>query len=277
MIDLNAKALDLRRKIVKTCYLGRAGHIPPSFSALDIMTALYFGGILKYDPKKPGDENRDRFILSKGHAALALYNVLCEAGFFPRSELNTFCKPGTIYGAHPTPHIKGVEAATGALGHGLCFGVGEALSARMNGKNWLTYVITGDGECQEGSNWEAAMAISKFHLTNLIWIIDRNKWQAGGKVSEVMDLEPFADKLKAFGFDVKDIDGHDYDQLIETLKIDRNNLPSKPVAVIANTHKGKGVPFIEDKKEWHSKIPSNDEFAVIIEQLGLTKEEFEAL
>ena len=121
------------------------------------------------------------------------------------------------------------------------------------------------------------MAISKFHLTNLIWIIDRNKWQAGGKVSEVMDLEPFADKLKAFGFDVKDIDGHDYDQLIETLKIDRNNLPSKPVAVIANTHKGKGVPFIEDKKEWHSKIPSNDEFAIIIEQLGLTKEEFEAL
>lgn len=277
MIDLNAKALDLRRKIVKTCYLGRAGHIPPSFSALDIMTALYFGGILKYDPKNPGDENRDRFILSKGHAALALYNVLCEAGFFPRSELNTFCKPGTIYGAHPTPRIKGVEAATGALGHGLCFGVGEALSARMKGKNWLTYVVTGDGECQEGSNWEAAMAISKFHLTNLIWIIDRNKWQAGGKVSEVMDLEPFADKLKAFGFDVKDIDGHDYDQLIETLKIDRNNLPSKPVAVIANTHKGKGVPFISDQKEWHSKIPSDDEFAIIIEQLGLTKEEFEAL
>lgn len=277
MRDLEEKALDLRRKIVKTCYLGRAGHIPPSFSVLDIMTALYFGGILKYDPKNPNDENRDRFILSKGHAALALYNVLCEAGFFPRAELNTFCKPGTIYGAHPTPHIKGVEAATGALGHGLCFGVGEALSARMKGKNWLTYVVTGDGECQEGSNWEAAMAISKFHLTNLIWIIDRNKWQAGGKVAEVMSLEPFAEKLKAFGFDVKNIDGHDYAQLIEALKIDRDHLPLKPIAIIANTHKGKGVPFIEDKKEWHSKIPSNDEFSIIVEQLGLTKEEFEAL
>lgn len=277
MTDLNQKALDLRKKIVKTCWHGRSGHIPPSFSALDIMTALYFGDILRYDPKNPEMENRDRFVLSKGHAALGIYNVLCEAGFFKRDELYTFCKPGTKFGAHPTISIPGVEASTGALGHGLPFAVGEALALRLKKSDSLVYVITGDGECQEGSIWEAAMSIPNFGLTNLIWIIDRNKWQACGKVTETMSLEPLDDKLRAFGFNVASIDGHNYDDLMRTLKIDRSNLPEKPLAVIANTVKGKGVPLIEDKRGWHSKIPNNDEFKIIFEQLGVTPEELERL
>jgi transketolase len=275
--NLNDKALDLRRKIIKTCYFGLAGHIPPSLSALDIMTALYFGNILRYDPKNPQYPDRDRFILSKGHAALALYNVLCDAGFFSRDDLNTFCQPGTIFGAHPTPSIAGVECATGALGHGLPFGVGLALSTRLKKEPHLIYVVTGDGECQEGSIWEAAMSISKFNLINLIWIIDYNKWQATGKVSETMPLTPLHAKLNAFGFDVLSIDGHNYSELLQNLKISRENLPQRPLAIIADTVKGKGIPFIENKREWHSKIPNNEEFKIIVEQLGLTWEEFERL
>jgi len=274
---LETKSLDLRRKIIKTCFLGRAGHIPPSLSALDILTVLYFGGVLRYDASNPNLPDRDRFILSKGHAALAFYNVLCDAGFFKREELNTFCKPGTIFGAHPTPSIAGVECATGALGHGLSFGVGVALSARLKKEPYLTYVITGDGECQEGSIWEAAMSISKYNLTNLIWIIDHNKWQATGKLSETMSLMPLDKKLQAFGFNVLSIDGHNYGELLQSLKISRNNLPGKPLAIIANTIKGKGISMIEGKREWHSKIPNNDEFKMIAEQLNLTWEEFEAL
>jgi transketolase len=241
------------------------------------MTALYFGDILHYDAANPHMPDRDRFILSKGHAALALYNVLCEAGFFKWEELNTFCKPGTIFGSHPTPSIAGVEGATGALGHGLSFGVGIALSARLKKENYLTYVVTGDGECQEGSIWEAAMSIANFNLTNLIWIIDHNKWQATGKISKTMNLNPLDQKLQSFGFEVASINGHDYADLRRALKLDRLHLPSKPLAIIANTVKGKGIPLIEDKKEWHSKIPNTEEFAIIIEELGMTQEEFERL
>jgi transketolase len=277
MIVLKEKACELRRKIIKTCYNGKAGHIPPSLSSLDILVALYFGDILKFDPANPEMSDRDRFILSKGHAALALYNVLCEAGFFEWNNLCTFCKPGSIFGAHPTLAINGVEGATGALGHGLSFGVGIALAAKCKNKEYFTYVLTGDGECQEGSIWEAAMSISKFKLTNLIWIIDHNKYQATGKISEIMPLFLIEEKLRAFGFTVVSINGHDYDDLIHALKINRNNLPEKPIVIIANTIKGKGIPFVENKKEWHSKIPNADEFKIIIEQLGLTWEAFEQL
>jgi transketolase len=274
MRELYEKSFELRKRIVKTCFLGRSGHIPPSLSVLDVLTALYFGGILKYDSKNPFLQDRDRFILSKGHAALALYTVLCDAGFFAKEDLYTFCKPGSIFGAHPTPDIPGVEGATGALGHGLPFGVGIALAARIKKEEYLVYVVTGDGECQEGSIWEAATSIIHFNLNNLIWIVDSNKWQATGKVSNIMNIDPLEEKLKAFGFYTVSIDGHNYKEIIPFLRIDRRQLPSKPLAVIANTIKGKGVSLIEGKKEWHSKIPNDEEFAIIIKQLGLTKEEF---
>ena len=276
MNDLELKSFDLKRKIIKTCFLGRAGHISPSLSVLDIIIALYLNNILKYDNKNPEWEERDRFVLSKGHAALAIYNVLCEAGFFTREELNTFCKPGTIFGAEPTPKIPGIEAATGSLGHGLSYAAGLALAAKIKKQKHLVYVITGDGECQEGSIWEAAMSVSQFKLNNLIWIIDRNKRQKNGKNYEIMELEPFADKLKAFGFMPVSINGHDYKEL-EILRINRNDLPPKPMAVIANTVQGNGIPFLENKSEWHAKVPNNDQFKIIVNELGLTWEEFEKI
>lgn len=277
MTDIEQKAQTIRKEIVKTCYLGRGGHIPPSLSVVDIIIELYFGGILHYNAHNPNWEERDRFILSKGHAALAIYNVLCDAGFFKRNELYTFCKPGTIFGGHPTPRIPGIEAATGALGHGLSFGVGLALSAKKRKEKHLIYVITGDGECEEGSIWEAAMSIGMFGLNNLIWIIDNNEWQATGRVSETMNVEPMEDKMLAFGLNPMTINGHDFAQLHKALMVDRDNLPDRPRVVIAKTVKGKGIPLIENKREWHSKIPSDEEFQVMIKELGMTEEEFDKI
>jgi transketolase len=188
--------------------------------------------------------------------------------------LNTFCKPGSVFGAEPTSSIPGVEGATGSLGHGLSFGVGIALSARLKKKNYITYVLTGDAECQEGCIWEAAMTISQYRLTNLLWIIDFNNRQVNDRVDNIINLNPFDEKLKSFGFNVVFVDGHNYNELIKILKVNREVLPIKPLAVIANTIKGKGIPLIEDKDDWHGRIPSNDEFNIIIEQLGINKREF---
>ena len=277
IIDLESNALKLRREILKTCFNGRGGHLPPSLSALDILNALYFGGILRYNPSDPRWELRDRFVLSKGHAALAIYNVLCDAGFFSRDALNSFCKPGTIFGAHPTIKIPGIEASTGALGHGISFAVGLAIAAKKRNREYLIYALTGDGECQEGSVWEAAMSIGHFGLNNLVWIIDHNQWQATGKVVETMNVESLFDKARAFGLDPIEINGHNYDELREALSINRNHLPNKPRVVIANTIKGKGIHFIENKREWHSRIPNDSEFRIMSEELGLTFEEFLAI
>ena len=277
MIDLKANALQLRREILKTCFNGRAGHIPPSLSALDILNALYFGNVLHYDSKNPTLPERDRFVLSKGHAALAIYNVLCDAGFFTREELNTFCKPGTIFGAHPTIKIPGIEASTGALGHGLSFAVGLALSAKKKGNDCLVYALTGDGECQEGSIWEAAMSVGHFKLNNLIWIIDHNHWQATGRVSDTMEVDSLVKKTEAFGLEPVVIDGHNYEEILPALKVNRRCLPEKPRVVIADTVKGKGIACMENKREWHSKIPGDDEFEIMYQQLGLTREAFDRI
>jgi transketolase len=276
--DLEAKALDLRRKIIQTTLIaGEAGHITSSFSCLDILIALYFGGVLHYDSSNPQMQDRDRFVLSKGHGALAIYNVLCEAGFFKRKELNTYCSPGSIFGGHPTPAIPGIECATGALGHGLPFAVGVALAARLKKADFLTYVVTGDGECQEGSIWEAAMAISQFNLTNLVWIIDYNKLQIKGDVNSIMRLEPLDKKLNSFGFDVISVDGHNYNDLLNGLHIDKNTPSSRPIVVIANTKKGKGVPLFEDKLGWHARKPNREEYNIINEQLNIVDEDVSLL
>ncbi|AEF85178.1 transketolase [Treponema primitia ZAS-2] len=275
--DLDKIAINLRRKIIKLCWLGKGGHITSSLSALDILITLYFGDILQFNNQDPEMEERDRFILSKGHAALALYNVLCEAGFFQWNSLMTFCKPGTIFGAEPTPKIPGIEGATGSLGHGLSFGVGIALSAKLKKASHLTYVLTGDGECQEGCIWEAAMSITNFKLNNLIWIIDYNGRQVNGRISEVMNIDPLDKKLEAFGFDVVSANGHNYNDLISVLKVDKFNLPIKPRAIILHTIKGKGIPLCEDKENWHGRVPIEEELNIIIEQLGITKKDFEEL
>jgi transketolase len=269
---LEEKALDLRRRIITVCKISGAGHITSSLSSVDIVNALYNGRILRFDSKAPDWGGRDRFILSKGHATLDLYNVLCDAGFVSQDDVNTFCQKGSIFGGHTTTAVAGVECNTGSLGHGLPFAIGSALCARLQKADYLTYVLTGDGECQEGSVWEAAMSIAHHGLTNLIWIIDNNNLQLSGRVNEVMNLNPLDEKLKAFGFDVKVIDGHNYEELMEALKVDRGSLPAKPLAVVARTMRGKGVPLIENKLGWHARKPNNEEFAVIFEQLGMRNE-----
>jgi transketolase len=269
MTEIEKKALELRKKYIKTASLIEATHVASSLSCIDIITALFFGGILRYNPANPKDESRDRFILSKGHAAVALYNALCEAGFFTREELHTYCKPGSIFGGHPSPVIPGIECATGALGHGLPFAVGSALSLRLKKSDSFVYVITGDGECQEGSVWEAAMSIAHFGLTNLIWIIDYNRMQLTGGVNTVIDLEPLYEKLKAFGFNAVNVNGHSCDELADVLKVDRKRLPEKPLAVIANTVKGKGVSALENSPDSHVRMLNREEYAVALKEFGV--------
>jgi len=270
--DLEEKALDLRRRIITVCKISGAGHVTSSLSAVDIINALYNGGLLRFNGKLPDWSDRDRFILSKGHATLALYNVLCDAGFVTQDEVNTFCQKGSKFGGLTTTSVPGVECYSGSLGHGLSFAVGVALCAKIRKFDYLTYVLCGDGECQEGSIWEAAMSITHYNLNNLFWIIDKNNIQLCGKIENVMKLEPLEDKLKAFGFETKVINGHNYSELMTTLRMDRNNLPPRPVAIICNTVKGKGVPFLENKMKWHGRKPNIEELSIIIEQLGMTEE-----
>lgn len=268
MHPLEFKALEIRKKIIRTAMTsGEAGHITSSFSCLDILVALYFGGILRYNAAVPEMSGRDRFILSKGHGAIGIYNVLCEADFFKCDQLDAYCNAGSVLGGHPMPVIPGIECATGALGHGLSFGVGDALAARINKEDYLTYVVTGDGECQEGSIWEAAMSIPHFQLTNLVWIIDCNQIQLEGTVQEVMMVEPLDEKLRAFGFHTATIDGHNYSELIATLTVSRQTPLSKPLAVIAKTRKGKGVPLFENKTGWHGRKPTLAEYEIILAEL----------
>lgn len=273
---LQEKALKLRRMIVRIASITGAGHITSSLSSLDIISALYLNDILRYNPKDPEWLERDRFVLSKGHAALALYCVLAEAGFFPVEDLRTFCGKGSKFGGLTTTGVPGVECYSGSLGHGLSFAVGYALAAKIQGRDTLVYALTGDGECQEGTIWEAAMSITQMNLNNLIWIIDKNNIQLSGRVQETMSLDPLDKKLIAFGFDVVTINGHNFGEITNALRLNREG-ERKPLAVIANTIKGAGVPFLENKLGWHGRKPNQEELHTIISELGLTTEEFEVI
>ncbi|MDR1147790.1 MAG: transketolase [Spirochaetaceae bacterium] len=271
-MNIEERADDIRKKFIRTAALIEATHAASSLSCVDIITALYFGGVLRYDPTDPLTESRDRFILSKGHAAVALYNALCEAGFFTREALHTYCKPGSIFGGHPSPVIPGVECVTGALGHGLPFAAGTALSLRLKKSDSLVYVLTGDGECQEGSVWEAAASISRYNLTNLIWSIDYNRLQSDDEIRNVVNIEPLQEKLGSFGFNVTRINGHAVNETAAALKIDRHNLPAKPLALIANTVKGKGISVLENKTDSHSRMLTKDEYESAFKQFGILEE-----
>jgi transketolase len=242
----------------------KLGHIGGDFSVTDILTTLY-GFVLNVDPANPTDPERDRFILSKGHCAGALYSTLAYCGYFPVAELKTFAKPLSPLNGHPNRNkVPGVETNTGPLGHGFPVAVGHAIAAKLQGSPRRTFVVMGDGEMQEGSNWEAAMTASHYRLGNLTAIVDRNRLQQGDRTEATKQLEPFADKWASFGFEVRDIDGHDYLALIEALK---PSTTGKPVAIIANTIKGKGVSFMEDRVEWHHKVPSDDQVQAAIQEL----------
>ena len=242
----------LRRLIVQALEGGGRGHIGSSLSLVEILRVLY-DSILSYRPQDPNWTGRDRLILSKGHGCLALYAILADKGFFSQDELRTFCKPDSRLGGHPERNkAPGIEASTGALGHGLPMGVGMAIAARIRKQSHRVVVVVGDGEINEGSVWEAAMCASKHRLSNLLVIIDYNKLQSYGLSSEVLNLEPLVDKWSSFGFYVREVDGHD----ITALEILLRQLPQddlKPTALICHTIKGSGLPFAEGQAEWHHK------------------------
>jgi len=258
-------AKNIRSQLIDISYHCKVPHLGSSLSCVDILVACYFG-IMNIDIDNPKSENRDRFILSKGHAAAALYTTLAARGYFQKSLLMKMGKPGCILEEHPGPGgINGIEAATGSLGHGLSIGLGMALAGRILNHRYNIYVVLSDGECNEGSVWEAAMFAAGYQLDNVIAIIDFNKWQATGKSCEIMALEPLSDKWKAFGWNCEEIDGHNMNSLINVL----SNVPAnnKPTVIIANTVKGKGVSFMEDDNNWHYRIPNQNEVQMAKKEL----------
>ena len=249
---LDERSKYLRKLVVRALQGGERGHVGSSMSLIEIMRVLY-DDILRYRPDEPKWRERDRMILSKGHGCIALYVLLADKGFIPLETLDTFCRRDSILGGHPEAgKVPGVEASTGALGHGLSIGVGMALAARMQKRDSRVIVVMGDGEINEGSVWEAAMCAGKHHLSNLTAVIDYNKIQSAGPTREIQDLEPLLDKWRAFNFAAVEVDGHDVEALSKTfrsLPVD----PDRPSAVICHTVKGKGISFAEHDATWHHK------------------------
>jgi transketolase len=263
---LHKKAYEIRQRNLVMIYEAGGGHTGGDLSSADILAALYLNGVLNVDPKNPRAPDRDRFFMSKGHSAGLLYTTLAFAGFIPEEELSTFMQPLSRLNGHPSNHVPGVEANTGALGHGLPIAVGAALAAKLDGETWRSFVLTGDGELQEGSNWEAAIAAAHQKVDNLVLIIDRNGLQMGDWTERIAGLEPLAEKWRAFGWSVREVDGHDHAALLEAFR----GVPfetGKPNCVIAHTHKGQGVSFIKDRAGWHHRVPTEEELAVALEEL----------
>jgi transketolase len=254
-----------RRSIVEMIGAAGQGHIGGDLSVTDVLTVLY-DAVLRIDPADPGRAGRDRFILSKGHCAAALYTTLARSGYFPPRELGTFLAPFSPLGGHPDrTKVPGVETNTGPLGHGLPVAVGQAIAAKLQGNDARIFVVMGDGEMQEGSNWEALMAAAHHRLDNLVAVVDRNRLQQGARTEDTNGLDPLDDKLAAFGCEVRIVDGHDHLALIDAFRPAEHG---GPVAVIANTVKGKGVSFIEDRVEWHHKVPSTEQVRLALEELA---------
>lgn len=258
----------IRGKLVELSHTSRTPHLGSSLSCVDILVAAYWN-VLNIDPEYPDDPARDRFILSKGHAAPTLYITLALRGFFPEALLNTYAQHGSCLEEHPAPGcVPGVEAATGSLGHGLSLGLGMALAGRIQKQAFRVYVVMSDGECNEGSVWEAAMFAPAQRLEQVAAIIDFNRWQATGRSCEVMALLPLKQKWESFGWSVYEVDGHNIQELCDALR----NVPDgsgKPAAIIAHTVKGKGISFMEDDNNWHYRIPTGAEVQTAHQELGL--------
>jgi len=263
---LHHRAASIRRASLRMVHAARLGHPGGDLSCADILATLYFH-VLRVDPANPHDPCRDRFILSKGHASAALYATLAEAGFIPLGDLDTYMQPLSRLNGHPDHNkVPGVEANTGPLGHGLPIAVGAALAAKMDGAAWRSFVLTGDGELQEGSNWEAIMAASQFGLDNLTAVVDRNRLQQGDATEQTVALEPLADRWRAFGWGVVEVDGHDVSALVNAFDA-LPAVPGRPTCVIARTFKGRGISFIEDRVEWHHRVPTDAELAAALLEL----------
>ena len=267
--DLESIANDLRYRIVERSHLSGMPHLGSCLSCVDILTSLYFKW-LNIDPNNPLQSNRDRLILSKGHAAPALFQALSLRGFYPEVQLETFGKNGSVFGEHPpTPkYLPGIEAATGSLGHGLPIGLGMAIASKINRCSYSVYVVVGDGECNEGSIWEAALMAAAQKINNLCVIVDYNKWQATGRSQEIMALSPMKEKWSAFGWNAVEVDGHDFSQINAAFDTFSANT-QKPFAIIANTIKGKGISFMEDDNNWHYRTPNSDELLLAKKELKI--------
>ncbi|WP_240661890.1 transketolase [Streptomyces sp. WAC 06738] len=254
----------VRRDILTTIQTAGMGHVGGDLSVTDLLVTALWGTLRTY-PADPGHPRRDRFVLSKGHCAAALYSVLGSCGFFPRARLAEFMAPLSPLNGHPARlKVPGVETNTGPLGHGLPVATGCALGARLRGESWRTLVVLGDGEMQEGSNWEAVMTASHYGLAGLTAVVDRNRLQQGDRTEDTKSLEPLDAKWASFGWEVRVIDGHDHEAIKEAYG---PSTTGRPVAVIANTVKGKGVSFMEDRVEWHHKVPTDEQVRLALEEL----------
>jgi transketolase len=266
----NRNPADFARRIrahaLRMVHAAKSSHIGSCLSIADILAVLY-AGVLRVDPRRPDDPDRDRFILSKGHAAAILYAALAESGFIPVSLLDSYCQNDSPLTGHISHAVPGVEVSTGSLGHGLPIAVGMALAARADGRRTRVFCLLSDGECDEGSNWEAILFAPHHKLDNLVAIVDYNKIQSFGRVEEVLDLAPFADKWRAFGWHVVELDGHDL-VAVETALATAATVSGRPTAIIAHTIKGRGVSFMEDRLEWHYKSPSEEQLARALAEVG---------
>ncbi len=264
--SLNHAAREIRKSIIEMVTKAKGSHIGGALSSADILAALYFR-ILSVDPKNPQHPDRDRFILSKGHCCSALYAALAHRGFFPKENLMEYCSNGgKMWGHLSLGSMPGAEATTGSLGHGLAIGMGMAIALKEEGRKSRVFVLLSDGECDEGSVWESILLASHLKLDNLTAIVDYNKIQSFGRVGEVLDLEPFTEKWRSFGWAVKEISGHDMNEITEALgKAPFQN--GKPSAVIAHTVKGKGVSYMEDRLEWHYKTPDEGQYRTAMQEL----------
>jgi transketolase len=266
-LDATALARDIRADALRMVSAAKASHIGTCLSMGDILAVLY-ADVLRYDAENPDWPDRDRFILSKGHGAAILYAVLARSGFFEMDLLSGYCADGSILMGHASHKVPGVEVSTGSLGHGLPIAAGMALAAKRGGSSYRTFVLVGDGELDEGSNWEAMMFAATHELDGLVMIVDRNGLQGFGESEDVMRLEPLTSKLEAFGWAALKVDGHDVGQLRDAFSAERRRT-AKPLAVIADTVKGKGVSYMEGKLEWHYRSPDAEQLACALAELGV--------
>ncbi|WP_447725586.1 transketolase [Sphingomonas koreensis] len=267
---VRSRANWMRRRSIRMIFEAEQGHPGGDMSATDVLAALYFG-VMRYDPANPLHPARDRFVMSKGHCTGALYTALAGAGFFPEEELSTYLQPNSRLNGHPNRmYLPGVETNTGPLGHGLPVAVGIAIAGQIDRADYRVFVLTGDGELQEGSMWEAAMLAGHRKLDKLTVIVDRNRLQQGARTEDTNGLEPLGDKWRAFGWDVVEVDGHDHAALLGTLGAAGCG---KPRCVIANTFKGYGISFMHDQASWHHGVPNAEQYAQAIEELTLSEAE----
>jgi len=273
LATLELKSIQYRRTILTIIKQAAGGHTGGSLSCVDILNVLY-NQVMNINPDNISSPNRDHYIHSKGHSVEALYAVLADCGFFPRSDLDSYSQFGSQYVGHPTRKINGIEQNTGALGHGLSVAVGLALAAKLDGRSYRVYTTLGDGELTEGSVWEASMSASHYKLDNLVAIVDRNTLQITGRTENVMALEPLADRFSAFGFCVREVNGNDIPALVEIF----SQIPfqsGKPSLILAHTTKGKGISFIENSVDWHHHVPSDAEFGTAMAELNQAESQWQ--